>query len=196
MAGESAIRFDRMQAVNANAKALGELHARSWRAAYKGVLPDDYLGNAAKADRAEHWRRAVASMRARDMLLTASAGDRLAGFLFAQHRPEAGFDIFLDTLLVDPSMRSSGIGTSLLQRLAGEIAKDKRKGLYLWVIDGNASADAFYRSLGAEPADRGISVMLGGEVPQTRLVWPDPVILARRCGERLADPAKRRRRDS
>lgn len=196
MAGETAILFARQTAATADAAAIGELHARSWRAAYRGVLPDAYLGTAAKADRAEHWRRAVASLRVRDILVSASAGDRLAGFMFAQHRPEHGLDICLDTLLVDPAMRSSGIGTGLLRRLAEEVAADKRKGLYVWVIDGNTAADAFYRSLGAEAADRGISVMLGGEVPQTRLVWPDPDVLARRCGERLADPAKRRRRDS
>jgi len=61
--------------------------------------------------------------------------------------------IYLEDLFVRPSVRGKGIGKALLQALA-ERAVAKGCGRMEWsVLNWNASAIAFYQSLGAKPQD-------------------------------------------
>jgi len=59
--------------------------------------------------------------------------------------------LYLEDLFVDPAHRGKGIGKALLRRLAA-IALERDCGRLEWaVLDWNAPAIAFYRSLGAAP---------------------------------------------
>jgi GNAT superfamily N-acetyltransferase len=58
--------------------------------------------------------------------------------------------LYLEDLYVSPAARGAGAGKALLARLA-KIAQDHNCGrLEWWVLDWNAPAIAFYKSLGAE----------------------------------------------
>lgn len=61
--------------------------------------------------------------------------------------------LYLEDLFVRPSHRDTGLGKSLLETLIG-IARERGYGRVEWVVlDWNAPAHAFYRSMGAEPMD-------------------------------------------
>lgn len=61
--------------------------------------------------------------------------------------------LYLEDLFVYPHLRGRGIGRRLMQRLA-QIAVERAYGRFEWsVLDWNAPAIAFYRSLGAVPMD-------------------------------------------
>ena len=61
--------------------------------------------------------------------------------------------IYLEDLFVTPSARRRGHGRALLQEL-GRIAVEREYGRLEWaVLDWNVDAQAFYRSLGAQPMD-------------------------------------------
>lgn len=188
------ITFRVAEPATANADALARLHAESWQAAYRGVLPADYLNDAAVADRQAHWRRVAAALGTNDVLVVAEVAPRVVGMALWKARPEAGFTHHLDTCLVHPAIRGGGVGTTLLRRAAQRAAETSGRGLYVWVLDGNLAAFNFYRSLGGEPADRGLATLLGGEVPQTRIVWPDLSLLVERCDQRIADQERRKKR--
>ena len=72
--------------------------------------------------------------------------------------------IYLEDLYVRPGARRCGLGRTLLQRLA-EIAVSRGCGRLEWaVLNWNASAIEFYRSLGAKPMDEWTVFRLSGEV--------------------------------
>jgi len=59
--------------------------------------------------------------------------------------------LYLEDLYVTPAARGAGVGTALLVHLAG-IAVERGCTRFEWaVLDWNAPAIAFYRSMGAEP---------------------------------------------
>lgn len=61
--------------------------------------------------------------------------------------------IYLEDLYVRPAHRGTGLGRALLETLIG-IARERGYGRVEWaVLDWNEPAQAFYRSLGAEPMD-------------------------------------------
>ncbi|MCE6999291.1 GNAT family N-acetyltransferase [Saccharothrix sp. S26] len=61
--------------------------------------------------------------------------------------------IYLEDLYVRPDQRKSGLGRALLRALAEECVARGYARLEWWVLDWNAPAIGFYKSLGAIPMD-------------------------------------------
>jgi len=59
--------------------------------------------------------------------------------------------IYLEDLYVTPRLRGRGIGSALLAELAAICVRRGYGRLEWWVLDWNAPAIEFYRSIGAEP---------------------------------------------
>lgn len=71
--------------------------------------------------------------------------------------------IWLEDLFVQPAFRGQGIGRALLGHLA-EVAVARGCGRLEWsVLDWNASAIGFYRSLGAVPMDEWTTFRVAGD---------------------------------
>jgi GNAT superfamily N-acetyltransferase len=86
-------------------------------------------------------------------VLIAEEGDAPVGFALFFHNFSTFLGrrgIYLEDLFVKPEARGRGYGKALLARLAA-IAKERDCGRVEWaVLDWNASAIAFYESLGAK----------------------------------------------
>lgn len=61
--------------------------------------------------------------------------------------------IYLEDVYVRPAYRSRGIGRAILAELARTCVERGYGRLEWWVLDWNARAIDFYRSIGAEPMD-------------------------------------------
>ncbi len=71
--------------------------------------------------------------------------------------------LYLEDLYVSPANRKAGAGKAMLQHLA-RIAVKKGCGRFEWsVLDWNAPAIAFYRSIGAVAMDEWVRYRLAGE---------------------------------
>jgi GNAT superfamily N-acetyltransferase len=74
--------------------------------------------------------------------------------------------LYLEDLFVKPEWRRRGIGRHLLRYVA-ELAVSRRCGRVEWsVLDWNAPAISFYRSVGARPMDNWTVYRLTGEALQ------------------------------
>lgn len=71
--------------------------------------------------------------------------------------------LYLEDLFVVPQARGSGAGKALLARLASLAVERGCARLEWWVLDWNAPAIAFYRSIGAKPMDEWTVQRLDGE---------------------------------
>jgi GNAT superfamily N-acetyltransferase len=71
--------------------------------------------------------------------------------------------IYLEDLFVEPAFRGRGIGRDLLRAIA-RLAVERGCGRFEWaVLDWNAPAIGFYKSLGARPLDDWTVMRLTGE---------------------------------
>lgn len=75
--------------------------------------------------------------------------------------------IYLEDLYVTPALRGSGIGRALLAELAAICVQRGYGRLEWWVLDWNAPAIGFYRSIGAEPMDEWTVYRVTGEALAT-----------------------------
>ncbi|WP_420888619.1 GNAT family N-acetyltransferase [Chromobacterium amazonense] len=88
---------------------IAALHAQSWRASYRGILPDAYLDERAEDDRLAVWRARFASEKPLWVRI-ACWEDEPVGFvcLLPDEAPELG--IYLDNLHVRGDQQGRGIG--------------------------------------------------------------------------------------
>jgi GNAT superfamily N-acetyltransferase len=158
-----------------DAEAIAALHAESWRSAYRGLVPDDDLGDGLGAERLQFWhKRFAAPDPDRRVVFLAMSDDRLIGFacVLADADPEHG--PLLDNLHVKPGWRGQGIGARLLDK-AREWSRAIAPGqpMHLWVLEGNAPARRFYRNQGGVESERRSEERGGMTIAVLRCIWRD-----------------------
>lgn len=145
-----------------DADRLGEIHVAAWQAAYRGIMPDDYLDGLSAAERAGYWREGLSRPAgARSVRLVAvDEADSPIGFLFGG--PAGGDEAALDgevyAVNVDPARWGRGAGTDLLCTAHDALSGFGFATAVLWVVPDNQRARRFYehhgwRADGAERTD-------------------------------------------
>ena len=154
-------------ALEGDLPAIASLHSASWRDAYSGFLPADYLAGQAQLDLQAYWEQQ--EIHPQDVVLVADTTDGPVGFVAVWCRPSP----FLDNLHVSPSMRCRGIGAALMRAAAGQLIALGHSTAYLWVFESNEAAIRFYERLGAAKARRAMKEFFGQSVLCVRMEWSD-----------------------
>jgi GNAT superfamily N-acetyltransferase len=172
-----------------DAEAVAKLHADSWRRHYRGAYSEAFLDGDVVADRLAVWTDRLSEPDPRRCTILAESGG-LVGFANTLFDDDLTRGALLDNLHVADGHRRRGIGSRLLA-LAAEavLARPERTGLYVWVLEQNADAQAFYESRGGSCEGRdlvsppgGIVSRLAGSPAKLRYAWPEPGMLLERAG--------------
>ena len=173
--------MDYREATAGDATAIAELHADSWRRHYRGAYLDSFLDGDVVADRMAEW--AWLSRAAPDRYtVVADLGGAVAGFAHAILDADPTWGAYLDNLHVRHDLKRQGIGARLLAETARAVAWHRPSaGLYLWVLEQNSAAQAFYQAQGGTCVERELAGPFpgGGHAFSFRYAWPDLSKLAR-----------------
>lgn len=161
-----------------DAPAIAALHIESWRSAYRGLLPDDFLDGPVVEDRVRLWNaRMPAPDLHRRLVLKAVADGALVGFVCVLLDEEPAWGALLDNLHVKPELRGLGIGRRLFREARDwvSVAAPGQR-MHLTVIEGNLEARRFYDRHGGAIVERKIKeVIPGTRLTILRYVWePQP----------------------
>jgi GNAT superfamily N-acetyltransferase len=167
----------------ADAAAIAELHADSWRRSFRGQMSDRYLDHEVVADRAAVWQRRMhqPDPETTTVTIVAEAHGELRGFVHAVAAEDPVWGTLLDNLHVRHDTRRQGVGTRLLTETARWLQQHGYTGsMYLWVLEANHLAQRLYSRLGGHPATREIvPVADGSPVASVRYCWPQLAVLIR-----------------
>ena len=172
--------MDLRSATRADAQAIADLHAESWRRHYRGAYDNDFLDGDVFADRRAVWAERLADIdpnRARTIL--AVDGPTLVGFAHVIFDDDPTWGALVDNLHVTFDHKRGGVGTQLMVASARVvIERPRRTGIYLWALAMNTAGRAFYRAIGGQEAGEEPSELEGdGTAVAVRYSWPDPVAL-------------------
>jgi GNAT superfamily N-acetyltransferase len=145
------------QANEGDAWAIADVHVRSWKSAYPGQLPQEYLDNLRPEDRVGHWRRVLEETTwPRAAILVLVDGADLVGFSHICPTRDDDRDPAITgeitSIYLAPEAWGGGNGVALM---AASIEKLKEAGYptaTLWALDTNARARRFYE-IGGWTAD-------------------------------------------
>ncbi|HEV2215301.1 MAG TPA: GNAT family N-acetyltransferase [Terracidiphilus sp.] len=151
---------------------VARVHVRAWQAAYKGLLPEEYLAGLRVEDRAARYDFATRDAT-KPQTLVAVEGDAIVGF--ATTSPSRDEDLSdygeLGALYVEPERWGSGVGRELMAAARGQLAGQGFKDALLWVLVGNARAERFYGADGwRADGQRRMETVWGVTVDEVRYV--------------------------
>jgi GNAT superfamily N-acetyltransferase len=132
-----------------DALAVARVHVRSWQAAYRGLIDDEFLDELRAENRAASYSLGDPDPAAPQTVVAESGGEIWG---FATTSPcrdadgrEAGE---LVALYVDPPRFRTGTGRLLLEAATSRMRADGFADAVLWVLRGNEVAERFYAAAG------------------------------------------------
>jgi GNAT superfamily N-acetyltransferase len=140
-----------------DAAAIADLHVRSWRTAYRGIVPDAILDGLSVEARHESWTKAIGRASTEPSTETRvwviEEGGVVRGF--AETRPArdgaAPGTGEVHAIYLAPEAWRRGLGRRLLSRAADDLLARGFTPVILWVIEANTNARQFYEHLGWRP---------------------------------------------
>jgi GNAT superfamily N-acetyltransferase len=165
-----------------DARAIAALHADSWRRHYRGAYSDAFLDGDVAVDRLAVWTERLRRRDRRSCTILAEDESGLIGFAHTVFDEDQTWGALLDNIHVAHLHQRRGVGSRLLARTARAVAdRAERTGLYLWVLEENVDAQAFYEAHGAKRVERaqvaspgGVPGRLNGSPHKLRYAWDDP----------------------
>ncbi len=138
-------------AVPADAPAIARAHVASWRAAYRGIIPQQVLDELDEAEWAARHRAHLADAAAvRSILVCEQDGAIVA---FVTYGPPRDADVpsssgELHALYADPAVWGTGAGRTLTAAALDALRAAGCDEAVVWVLDDNARGRRFYERAG------------------------------------------------
>lgn len=124
-----------------DALQIADVHVAAWRETYGPLLPAGALDSLDAGERAQKWAGIIAG--GKEVLVAEDAGGIVAWASGGPGRDDdAPVDRELEGIYSPARVHGSGVGQLLLDAVIADSPA------YLWVLDGNARAEAFYRRNG------------------------------------------------
>jgi predicted N-acetyltransferase YhbS len=164
-------------ALASDAGAVAALHADSWRRHYRGAYSDAFLDGDVEADRLAMWTRRLREPDRPSLTIVAEDRGGVVAFAHTVFEADPHWGSLLDNLHVVFGEKRRGIGSRLLA-LTAQAVLERDTGLYVWVLEQNVAAQAFYAACGGECVGRqaveppgGIPGRLHGSPVGLRYAW-------------------------
>lgn len=135
-----------------DAAAIAALRVDSWRATYRGVMPDAYLDNMRAEESTAMWSQVLGANKPGISVHVAEAGNEIVGFaagmLLSPEKLDCNAE--LTAIYIKPIAQRGGVGRRLVSLVTHQLQQSGAVSLLVWVISENQPARKFYEELGAE----------------------------------------------
>jgi GNAT superfamily N-acetyltransferase len=152
-----------------DAPAIAAVHVASWRAAYRGIVPQAFLDGLDVERRAAFWtQRLTDEDGGESRSWVAELGGQIVGF--AGTGPADADDVSqmpagsheLQTMYSLQETWGTGVGRALLDRVFADLAADGVATMHLWVFAANDRARRFYERAGWTADGESRELPIGG----------------------------------
>lgn len=125
-------------------EAIANIYSLSWKAAYQGIIPQDYLD----ALNVSRWATVLEnSQHAAFLLLDDSNYIGTSSICAARDEKMKGWGEIISIYLL-PEYFGNGYASPLLESSINALKEDGFLNIYLWVLEGNMRARKFYEKHG------------------------------------------------
>jgi ribosomal protein S18 acetylase RimI-like enzyme len=139
-------------AASSDARDVARVHVDTWRAAYRGLVPEEYLQSLSEDTREQMWRETIA--RGTPELWVAAIESRIVGWTAFGPCRDPGAEAAtgeLWAIYVEPLYWMQGIGRELWLVTRRRLMERGYSSATLRVLSGNAKAIRFYCVAGFAP---------------------------------------------
>jgi GNAT superfamily N-acetyltransferase len=158
-----------------DASAIARVSVDTWRSAYRGIVPEQYLASLSYDDRAERLRSSLADPDAETCCYVAeNDGGAVVGFAWGGPR-RVGDERYtgeLYAIYVLAERQRAGAGRALMRAVAEDLQRRGMRSMLVWVLAANPSR-RFYEALGGKPAGQTEIAIGGALLVEVAYGWDD-----------------------
>lgn len=139
--------------------ALSRVYEESWKHAYRGIIPKDYLDGIPRGQ----WA-ASADKPSVSTLVMFENGELIGTSSFCPSRFEdmAGWGEIVSIYLL-PDFMGKGYGKQLFEEVLRRLKETGFRDIFLWVLEENTNARGFYERQGFVPNGKYLDDNIGGK---------------------------------
>ena len=159
-------------AERADARPIARVQVAGWRAAYRGIMPDEVLARLSIEERAGRWAHAILTSPG-NVLVACTPRAAVIGFAMVGASRDADADPRtgeLWALYVAPDAWGTGAGFALWESSRDALRAQGYREVTLWTLEANRRGRAFYERVGLalEPAAVRPFEVDGASLPSVR----------------------------
>ena len=157
------MNFETKNAETHHIPDISRIHALSWKRAYAGIIPKDYL-NELKHDAWVPFFNTYLNNGLKAKIICENL--KMLGAVSYKKSDDNKFDNFIEvvSLYIDPDEFRNGLGKALLNSVISEAENNNFSGVFLWTLKENKNAQAFYNKMGFSlSCNDEITCSIGGE---------------------------------
>lgn len=158
-----------------DAAGIANVHIKTWRATYAGIIPRSYLDTFTVQNRAIRWAR-IMEHGGDDVVVMVSENDGgdIVGFVSGGMIRSVipGHEAEISSLYILPGFQQAGHGRRLFMAASNRLAEQGLQGLAIWVLKDNP-ATGFYRHLGGTLVSSRTIQYAGAELDEVAYGWED-----------------------
>ena len=147
--------------------AIGEIYAQSWKTAYQGIVPQDYLDGLAGS----RWAKVLGDNKY-DAYVIMEDGKYIGTSSICAARDEkmVGWGEIISIYLL-PEYFGKGYAEPLFKCAINALGEKGHTNIYLWVLKGNIRAQKFYEKHGFQKnGDTSLVEIAGEELEDIRYI--------------------------
>ena len=147
--------------------SIGHVYCEAWKAAYRGIVPDDFLNGLTDENCAPR------SHRPDGALVCEENGKIIGVAAFGIRRDQSDQKAGeLYSIYVLPEYWRMGAGHALFDAACSRLRAEGYESLFLWALTENTRAHCFYEAMGLEPVDERTITISGKELRETGYFQP------------------------
>jgi ribosomal protein S18 acetylase RimI-like enzyme/8-oxo-dGTP pyrophosphatase MutT (NUDIX family) len=167
-------------ATTADAPAIARIHVETWRSAYHGIIPAEFLEGLSIENRTQGWDKNLRENR--DIVLVAETAGTVVGWVsFGPCRDEGEHqqsEIY--AIYIDARSQRRGLGKHLMSVAEQQLGQTNATRISLWVLEQNVAGLRFYESLGYTRSSSEKQEVIGGKAfTELRYEKPAPSVVQR-----------------
>lgn len=142
-----------------NKNEISRIYENSWRVAYRGIIPKEYLDSIPKG----HW---VKHLNNKNMyhLIAIQDGKFIGTSSYCSSRSDEFKDFGeIVSIYLLPEYMGKGYGKKLFEATVKELILLGHKNIFLWVLEENTRARSFYEKQGFKLSNNFINLNMGGK---------------------------------
>ena len=135
-----------------DAANIANVHVKTWRATYAGILPKSHMDSLSLQSRSIDWARIMEHGGEELVIMVSEAEDgEIVGFVSGGpiRSVVPGHEAEISSLYILPGFQKAGHGRRLFMAASNRLARQGLQGLAVWVLKDNP-ATGFYKHLGGE----------------------------------------------
>ena len=165
----------------ADAGPIARVHIDTWRTAYSGIVPAEYLAGLSHGDRESRWDEILTTDRpATSNFVAETEEGEVVGFAGGGPEREAcrTYRGELYAIYLLDKYQRRGVGRGLVSAVAQRLLIDGIDSMLVWVLKDNHPACRFYESVGGENVDQKTIAIGGTDLVEVSYGWRDIADLA------------------